>query len=125
MLERNWEIEGGGNLVLKQMTRGKGITENTECWFCHRNAKDVVDLGIKLGLGPLCDCPEEDQLGIAMHLYKVLDMNGFIPICYICWLAITELTLDSLLHTLDIQSEEDIITKADLKGIRFKIVEEK
>ena len=110
-------------MVLKEMSREKKITENTECWFCHRKAKDVASLGIKLGLG-MFDCKDEELLDVAMGSYKFLDMNASIPICYICWLAMTELAVDSLLATLDIQSEEDIITKADLKDIRFKIVKE-
>lgn len=106
------------------MVKTKKVKENIECWFCHRKAKDVMNLGTKLGLGMFA-CEEKEALNVAMGFYTFLDMKEPIPICYICWLTMTELGLQSILSALNIENEEDIITKADLEDIKFKIVKEK
>ena len=105
------------------MTKSKKITEDTECWFCHRKAKDVLSIGIKLGYNLLRECEEKERLQYAMGFYKFLDLDE-IPICCICWLAMTQLSIDYFLEALHVEKEDDVITREDLKDLRFKILAE-
>lgn len=95
------------------------VKEDTECWICHRKAKEIEKIACDLGFEPVrCEGLEHTMLFV-----EAVDMKP-IPVCCICLSLLQQISEDYIVSQVDGGNIPLIITKEDLKEFRFKVVED-
>ena len=93
-----------------------------KCWICRRTEKEIIEECDKLGYEPIA-LTESEKERKQIALTKIKLDNGTVYICPICYWIINETSIASLLTELEISDIEEIITKQDLKDLKWKIKE--
>ena len=107
--------EGGGNLTLKEMSREKEITENTECWICHRKAKEIKNTA--LDAYGSSEAIKDYGWESVMSYCEVLETD--VPVCIVCRLLIESVSREALELDLAVGTIEEIATERDLKKLKI------
>ena len=91
------------------------ITEDTECWICHRKVREVLDKVLDIwGSGD-----EGEDYSLCMEKLEI----GGVPvhICFICHMVMQRILEEVLIDCLGIESIREIVTIEDLKKARIVI----